>query len=202
MVPYQQQAYDDARRYWEEALHMRRALGETWGVAGLLDNLALIAVAQDNPAEARQLIAEAVAMRRQLGDQQGLAITLGNRARLALLAGDWAEAAADYRESLQIAHEIGDQIGCVFALTGIAAVWAANGQYALAAQSLAAAEKHLTYIGGTWESDERALYDQAQQQVIAGLSPAAYDAAWQAGCSLTLAAAVALTATLQEVYGD
>lgn len=192
MIPYQQKAYADARHYWEEALEIRRALGERWGLAGLLDNLALVAAAQQNTTEARQLVAESVAMRRELGDKQGLAITLGNRARLAVLAEDWPAAVADYRESLQMAQAIGDQIGCIFALTGVAVVWAATGQYTLAAQLLAAAEQYLTEIGGVWESDERALYDQALQQVKVGLSSVAYQAAWQSGSSLTPATAMAL----------
>jgi predicted ATPase len=198
MVPYQQRDYQTAGRYWEEALHVRRQLGDSLGMAGLLDNLALVAVAQEAFPKAKALIEEAVAVRRRLGDRQGLAITLSNRGRLALLTNDLSDAVTDYRASLEIAQEIGDQLGVVFALTGVAGIWAAAGRYSAATRLLAAAAANLEQIGGAWESDEKAIFDTAQQQAQTGLGPAAYAAAWEDGRLLSPAQAIAFIVEVED----
>src|SRR5438046_5553860 len=98
-----------ARRFCEQALLIRRALGDRWGAAMSLNNLGKVATEYErDPAAARQYLEESLAILRELGDQQGFALVLGNLGETLHEQGEYEPARALLQESLDILRELGD----------------------------------------------------------------------------------------------
>jgi len=100
--------YDRATRRYEEALTMRRRLGDAAGLSASLNNAGLLASEQGAHDRATALYEESFALARSLGDPEGMSITLNNLGDVARAGGDHARAAAAYRESLALAEARGD----------------------------------------------------------------------------------------------
>jgi tetratricopeptide (TPR) repeat protein len=114
--------HERAGRLHEQALALRRELGETRGVAQSLHNLGGVAVIQRDYATARRRLEEALALRRELGDQYGVARSLSNLATLALQREDDAQAAVLADEALALFRELRDQDGIARSLLRLGVV--------------------------------------------------------------------------------
>jgi predicted ATPase/DNA-binding SARP family transcriptional activator/Tfp pilus assembly protein PilF len=117
------------RIFYEQSLAIRRALGDTRGVAVSLNNLGLLAHEQGDYAAARALHEESLALRRELGDQGGLASSLNNLGIVAYQQGDYAAARALYQESLALRRELGDKQGIALLLDNLGIVAHSSGDY-------------------------------------------------------------------------
>ena len=131
-LAYAQGDFDSARTRFEEALAIRRALGDQTGIASSLNNLALIEDEQANYACAEALHAESLAIRRQLGDQYEIAMSLNNLGAVAYMQADYARAAALWDESLAIRRALGSKHGIATALHNLGSVAQELGQHARA----------------------------------------------------------------------
>jgi tetratricopeptide (TPR) repeat protein len=87
----------------EEALRLRRAVGDSYAVAEILNNLGLTLEALGRTNEAERHYREALALNRTLGEAEAEAINLGNLATLALQAGRYSEAMRLYTEAGDLA---------------------------------------------------------------------------------------------------
>jgi non-specific serine/threonine protein kinase len=121
-----------ARTLHEEALQIRKELGDPWQIAFSAGNLGLVVQAQGDTVLARQLIEQSVAIRRQLGDQRGTAGGLFMLARLIQGDGDLGRARVLYRESLEIVRGIDDRWMLGHLLAGLASLAVAKGRWSLA----------------------------------------------------------------------
>ncbi len=101
--------YAEARRFLEESLTMRRALGDQNGVAQSLNNLGLVYMEQSDYQTAREMHEEALDIRRDLDDEIGIHTSLNNLGNLAFFLGDYDKARERYEESLAIRRQIGDR---------------------------------------------------------------------------------------------
>jgi predicted ATPase len=128
-LAYAQGDYGRATALHEEALALRRALGDQRGLAASLNNLAALAQAQGDFARAAALHAEGLALRRALGDQQGIAASLNNLATVAQQRGDYAQAVALHEESLALRRQLGDERGIAFSLSNLGIVAQDLGEY-------------------------------------------------------------------------
>ena len=124
--------YAAARAFNEESLAIRRALGDTKGIAALLSNQGLVARAQGDYALARSLNEESLAIKREMGDQWGAAISLGSLGLLAFDEGDYAAARRYHEESLAIRRTLGDRAAVAIALGNLGLVAQVTGDYATA----------------------------------------------------------------------
>ena len=82
-----------------EALRLRRAQKEPFGIAESLNNLGLVLEALGRPAEAERHFHEALAINRKLGNAEAEVINLGNLGALALSAGRYTQAMRLYTEA-------------------------------------------------------------------------------------------------------
>ena len=100
---------ETARRFFEQALDIRRALGDRWGAAMSLNNLGKVATEYErDPAAARKYLEESLAILRELGDRQGFALVLSNLGETLHEQGEYEAARTLFEESLVIQREIGD----------------------------------------------------------------------------------------------
>jgi predicted ATPase len=101
--------YGQATMLHEEALALRRELGDPDGIASSLQNLGRIAHRQGDVARAVVLLEEALTCWRELGDRHGIAATVINLGVLAIYQGDIGRAVALHEEALALARGIGDR---------------------------------------------------------------------------------------------
>jgi adenylate cyclase len=121
--------YALARALNEESLALRRELGDTPGVATLLNNLGIIARFQRDLAGARQMNEESLELFRQMGDRWAVGQLLNNQACVASDQGDYAEARRLLGESLAIRRQLGDKAGLALSLNTLADVVLDEGKF-------------------------------------------------------------------------
>ena len=122
--------YATARELNQESLALRRELGDTPGVATLLNNLGIIARFQGDLAEARQMNEESLALFRAMGDRWAVGQLLNNQACVASDQGEYAEARLLLQESLMIRRQLGDRAGLALSLNTLADVVLDEGEFA------------------------------------------------------------------------
>lgn len=121
--------YVTARQLNEESLALRRQLGDTPGVATLLNNLGIIARFQRDLTSARQMNEESIALFREMGDRWAVGQLLNNQACVASDQGQYAEARALLNESLMIRRQLGDKAGLALSLNTLADVVLDEGRF-------------------------------------------------------------------------
>jgi len=122
--------YTTARELNQESLALRRELGDTPGVATLLNNLGIIARFQRDLAGARQMNEESLALFREMGDRWAVGQLLNNQACVASDQGEYAEARRLLEESLMIRRQLGDKAGLALSLNTLADVVLDEGAFA------------------------------------------------------------------------
>jgi predicted ATPase/class 3 adenylate cyclase len=122
--------YDTARALNEESLALRRELGDTPGVATLLNNLGIIARFQRDLRDARQMNEESLALFREMGDRWAVGQLLNNQACVASDQGEYGEARRLLEESLMIRRQLGDKAGLALSLNTLADVVLDEGAFA------------------------------------------------------------------------
>jgi len=94
--------YSQARRLYEESLHIAEELGDRAGVARVLHNLGVLAQQQGDYGQARHLYQESLRIAEELGDRAGVASLLHNLGSVLQALGDLAGAKACYERALGI----------------------------------------------------------------------------------------------------
>ncbi|MGH8103529.1 MAG: ATP-binding protein [bacterium] len=118
-LAYWQGDYAAARDLHQQALTIRRELGDRRGIAGSLNNLGNVAWFQADYAAARRYQEESLAIARELGDKRGIAASLNNLGLVAQGQGDYAAARRFYDESLALFRDIDDKGSIAASLTGL-----------------------------------------------------------------------------------
>jgi DNA-binding CsgD family transcriptional regulator len=180
-----------ALAYYEEALPLARASGDEVFAALLLSNLAGAYMGTGDWARGEALTTEALDQSRILGDRFGTAINLYNLADCLYRRGEVSGAWERYRESLLITHELGERHLASRILDRIAQLLASAGLPRPAAHLLAAAAAQRREIGDTLFPIEEEPVVETIAMTRAALSEEAFEAAWEAGASLSPDQAVA-----------
>lgn len=121
--------YAVARELNQESMALRRELGDTPGVATLLNNLGIIARFQRDLDAARQMNEESLALFRKLGDRWAVGQLLNNQACVASDQREYAEARSLLQESLMIRRQLGDKAGLALSLNTLADVGLDEGEF-------------------------------------------------------------------------
>lgn len=121
--------YATARELNQESLRLRRELGDTPGVATLLNNLGIIARFQRDLTNARKMNEESLTLFREMGDRWAVGQLLNNQACVASDQAEYGEARSLLNESLMIRRELGDKAGLALSLNTLADVVLDEGEY-------------------------------------------------------------------------
>jgi tetratricopeptide (TPR) repeat protein len=103
--------YGEARKEYEAALEIDRALGDERGAAVDLGQLGTLALRQGDLAEARRRYLDALNAFRAIAEPQMEAVAWHQLGAVAQEAKDWAEAERCYKESLALEERYGDMAG-------------------------------------------------------------------------------------------
>jgi predicted ATPase/DNA-binding CsgD family transcriptional regulator len=136
-----------ARRHFERAMNLRRALADRRGVSVSLNNLALLALDEGDLVLARDLLEESLLIKRQLGEPRAVALGLLNLSEVLLRARSYGRAERAVEEAVEIASSLGDR-----QLIG----------------TLRCNEGQLADLRGDWESAAAHYAEAAQEHRIAG----------------------------------
>jgi len=124
--------FRQARTLYESALAAYRALGDTEGIAAVLNNLGVAADGHGEYGRAERFYAESLVLKRERGDRWGITTSLSNLGRLALQRGDDERAVALYEESLALSRELDDTGSIALSLNALGEVALSQGAYARA----------------------------------------------------------------------
>src|SRR2546430_380549 len=170
----------------DEATRLARAAGDSIGIAGNLNQLAIVALREGRAADAGPWMEEAVALLRDAGDMAFLTRAIHTQGHVALATGQLGLAEACFRESLRMrvqqrweAAELGN------CLEGLAAVAHRRGRPEGAARPWGATD---AMWGGVvpaslrWREAER---DRTIAEMRAALGEERFASRWEAGRVLT-----------------
>ena len=176
----------------EECLALRGQPGVTEDVAAAaLINLGLFARRANDPDRAQALLEEALALLRDLGSRGDMVVPLATLGHIARGRGDLARAHAHYSEALDLAAATGERVGVAHCLEGLAATAWAAGRGVAAARLYAAAETLRAALGAPRLPGDAAEHETIVAAIRATLGDEVTAAAWTAGRTLPLDAAVA-----------
>jgi eukaryotic-like serine/threonine-protein kinase len=129
-VAYQQLIKpDDALRYAQESLDIRRRLDEKQGIAESLHTIARIQNSLGKTELALKGYQEAIQLQRAIGDTRGLGDTLIDLGNLYNERSDYDSALQAWKESLQIERGFGDQSLEAVDMNNIGGMYVAEGRY-------------------------------------------------------------------------
>lgn len=113
-----------AKKMLEKSLTIYQAIGNSSGVAKVLNNLGYIAYKQGDFSTAKQYLQEGLTLRRQTGYPRGIVVSLNNLGHVYGAAGEYEASQQYYYESLQLAQEIHTVPLTLAALGGLAVPFA------------------------------------------------------------------------------
>jgi non-specific serine/threonine protein kinase len=154
-------------------------------------NVAQVTLAAGDADSALPPVEEAVRRQRSLGYTWALGDTLRIMGDVVLYLGDYDQAFAAYRESVDLCQDHGDLRYLANALAGLAHLASLRGDAEHAARLYASTEALLEGIGAGIEMWQRSRHDRAIAGVRAVLSPALFEANWEAGRTRPVGDAIA-----------
>jgi tetratricopeptide (TPR) repeat protein len=184
-----------ARARYEACLAIHRAIGDSWGIAQLLNTLGEAARFAGDYAEAARHYQQSLTLFRELGTAGDIARALHNLGYVARAQGDGAGAEALFAESLRLFQQRGSRRGVAECLAGLAGLFDQHGQQVRearrAARLLGAVAAQFDAIGAAmWPADRRE-HARTEETLRAALGQAAFVAAFAEGRALTIEQAIA-----------
>jgi len=186
----------EAQRYSDQALAIDRAAQDSWGIAWSLFDLGYLALVRGNLPAAQALLTEALPLLQAQGINFGLFRGLLALGHVMRAVGNNDHARHFYRNALHLQQQMHYVQHIADGLEGLAAIAAAAQNALRAVQLWGAAHAHRQSIAMTRPYHQEAGYERAITLTHRQLSTEAWNAAWAAGCAMTLEQAVeyALTA--------
>ncbi len=141
--------YIPARGHYEEALALRRGLGDSDGIAGALNNLGIVASWLGDYDGARALLDESLRIRQTLGDPFGTALSVSNLGDVLLAQGDFVRARELQEESLRLREQAQDAAGSAYSVYNLGEIARLRGNYGEAGRRLAESRRRFQILGDT-----------------------------------------------------
>jgi DNA-binding CsgD family transcriptional regulator/tetratricopeptide (TPR) repeat protein len=190
-VARRERDWSTAQGIRDRALAIWRQLGDPWGIALELWALGYLRLAESDYAGARASFEAALSIERELDRKQGLAHNLLGLGWVALERGEPAEAEQLFVEGVGYELEVGRPPKVAEGLEGLAVAAALQHQLVRALRLLGAADTAWDVMGHRGASVDRARVDRWLSEARRALGESVAVAAWTAGRTMSLAAAVA-----------
>jgi predicted negative regulator of RcsB-dependent stress response len=112
----------------DEALSVRRAVGDRRGEAATLNNIGLVYGARGDTQKALEKYNEALPLMQAVGDRRGEAVTLNNIGLVYGARGDTQKALEKYNEALPILRTVGDRSMMALTLNNVGEIYRLLGE--------------------------------------------------------------------------
>lgn len=139
--------FDDALRYYFDALAIERRLGTVGNQARVLSNIGFAYFSLGDLDRAKGFFLQALPARRQAQDRRGEAVTLGHLGIVLRQLGDTPSALEHHHQALLAYQQLGDQRGEATAYFNLAETQVAAAQETAALASFAEASRLLEQVG-------------------------------------------------------
>lgn len=183
---------DLARTFAEECVRLNQSTDDRESTAEALRRLASIRLAQGDLAGARRLSDESLARYRALDHQFGVGLGLITRGDIARAEGSYAAALTSYFQCLKLWKERENTVTIGYVLDYVGRTFLQMAAAERAATLFSAAAAIREQAGAQLTDYEKASCDLAFQRCREALGDEGFDAAWAAGRTLTVEAAVDL----------
>jgi predicted ATPase/DNA-binding winged helix-turn-helix (wHTH) protein len=139
-----------AQRFLDQSLALYEALGDRWGIAAALNDLAVSARDRGDYAAAQEDFERSLDCWRALADRSSTARCLHNLANVAKVRGDYARAQSALREAADIFEQLGDRSGAAWSTNQQGDIVREQGDFAGAYDLYAHALATFREIGDRW----------------------------------------------------
>jgi len=184
--------FGGACQLFSESLSLYRDAGDRWGTAGALLGLAVANHRQGDAPRAVALLEESLSLYGEVGDRRNAAQAALNLADALRDSDDLTQAAVHYRDALVEFGAVGDRGRVAQGLRGLGAARVREGKFERAATLLGAASALTSgeELNSGAASPELTTLAADLDAIRGALSEDAFTAAWDAGRSMSLDAAV------------
>jgi tetratricopeptide (TPR) repeat protein len=172
-----------ARELHEEALRLRRSLGDPLLVANAANNLGVAALAEGDLARSRAAFEESLGLARELGDRIHIAAAQCGLGQTALLAGEPGRAVGHLHEALELYVALADERDCAECVSALAGAAAASGRHVEAARLWGCAD---ALRGAPASGVAARIEERFRPEVIDALGREPFGSAAEEGASLRL----------------
>jgi tetratricopeptide (TPR) repeat protein len=173
-----------AAQHTRRAMVLREQMGYTWGVAGTLSNLGVLAIAAGDWNKGRSFFERSLALRQEVGDVEGVAIAHNNLGTLLRDQGALDQAELHFRASLDIARPFEMLFHVANSTVGLAGVLLLQGEIDAAQKAIHESLAQAEAIGA---QDTRAEIYRLQAEVL--MARDAWDGARRAADKAAIQAA-------------
>jgi tetratricopeptide (TPR) repeat protein len=132
ILAHDQGDYVEAEASFQEALALRRELGDTQGVALALNSLGVLMHRRSDYSRARNYYEESLVIFERLGDRPRIAVALNNLGSIAERQHDFGCADDYYEQSLALSRDLSDKEGIAWALDNLGFIASLQGNFARA----------------------------------------------------------------------
>ena len=183
---------DRACELFAESLSLSRDAGDRWGAAGALINEGVANHRQGNTPRAVELLEEGLSLFGEVGDRRNAALAALNLADALRDSDQLTQAGVYYRDALTEFGDGGDRALIAEGLQGLGSLLVRAGEFERAATLFgAASNRKPNEEPGSGEASPEIATPAADLDAIRGaLGEEAFTAAWEAGRTLSLEAAV------------
>jgi tetratricopeptide (TPR) repeat protein len=180
-----------AMALFAESLALARVEGDDDHAAWALINLAELSADRTDFALAETSCRQAMQILKRHGGESVDALVLGVEGYVALKRGEYGQAATRMSAAIRALHALGNRKYAILNLERLASAAEGQHQLARAAQFLAAGENLRRTLGVPRAPAQQAKVEQLRALLHGRLGEAEFDAAWTAGCAMSLDQAIA-----------
>jgi tetratricopeptide (TPR) repeat protein len=197
-VAFARNDFDRACQLFAESLSLYRDAGDRWGAAGALLGLAVANHRQGDAPHAVALLEESLSLYGEVGDRRSAALAALNLADALRDSDELAQARDHYRDALIEFSAVDDRARVTVGLLGLGSLLVRAGEFERAATLFGAASTlKSNEEPGSGEASPEIATPAADLDAIRGaLGKESFTAAWEAGRTLSLEAA------MQEALGS
>jgi tetratricopeptide (TPR) repeat protein len=181
-----------ARALYRESIEHFEALDDLRGQALARENIGLLSLTADEPAEAVTWLTAARDQAREVGDELEVGRATRTLAAAMIELGQFADATSSLAASLAIVQELGDAHGIADCLETFAGLAATTGEAARAATLFGASDAVRASIGARRQPDHEILYERWLGRTLGALETSIYSKLYEDGRALPPAAACEL----------
>jgi non-specific serine/threonine protein kinase len=190
IIKNRQHKLDQAEHYYQEALTLRRAIGDKWGITHTLQNFGGIAVDQGDYTRAAAFYEEGLELSEKLGDERMVARYQSFLGNIAFVQGDLKRAGSMLRRAISTLWRLRENSSLFLVLRSLGQVMVAEGQQQRAAQMLSAIEFARQELGGQFPASDHAELEKIIGMIRDQVSEAEFRQAWADGQESSLEQAV------------
>ncbi|HKV41966.1 MAG TPA: tetratricopeptide repeat protein [Blastocatellia bacterium] len=180
-----QAKYAEAEAQLKKSLRLKRVTGDSWSIAGILNDLALAVQYSGDPESAVESYQESLSIYRSLRDQFGTAIVMNNMADLFAMSGECQRARGLAREALELSLIIREGRLMLTAMETLAGVACKMGQWGRALRLAAAARRWRNAAGLVIPPAFGAVVESMVARAREELDPEEATAAWEEGAAMS-----------------